>query len=357
MDEVIEQPIPEQEDNEEVLNEKLSQLKDLILSSNYTVVFTGAGISTAASIPDYRGENGLAFDRKPMIVIAMQERELDYKMPTYSHVLLSELVKNDVVKSIVTSNHDNLHVKAGTPDDKVIDLFGNAYVEQCGKCKKLWRRQVIVPSIGRKCDDPDCGGKIAKTQTRMNGQTPEIPLKLARKEAKKADLVLVFGSSMTISPFCVLPELAKKFVICNLQPTPYDDKAAIVIHSRIDKVLRNISQWTNVITNEFIYRQGFLFVVEKTNNDTWKMSVISGRKSEQPQCIDSVIVKYSEKKVSLSEETYSYETSLKIPPGTELNVDFIFKDDYKVENKSITLSLDSERQEIQLFLEKKVSFE
>jgi NAD-dependent deacetylase sirtuin 7 len=94
------------------------------------VFYTGAGISTSAAIPDYRGDEGLKNKPKPMIVIGLQEAELDYKMPTYSHVAIQQLVEKGIAKFIVTSNHDNMHQKAGTTFERIcrrstIDYIGS----------------------------------------------------------------------------------------------------------------------------------------------------------------------------------------------------------------------------------------
>lgn len=79
------------------------------------VLDTGAGISTAASIPDFRGSEGLARFPKPLVVIGVQESDMDMKIPTYAHLVLAELTRRGHIKCLVTSNHDDLHGKAGTP--------------------------------------------------------------------------------------------------------------------------------------------------------------------------------------------------------------------------------------------------
>ena len=51
--------LPELPDTYRSLTVKINKLADMIRKSNNTVIFTGAGISTACGIPDFRGPNGI----------------------------------------------------------------------------------------------------------------------------------------------------------------------------------------------------------------------------------------------------------------------------------------------------------
>ena len=122
-------------DSDGQLNKKYRKLFKLIDDAKYVVFFTGAGISTAADIPDYRGDRGL--DKSPLNITQMgvSERDMDCKMPTYAHCAITELILNhDKFKFVTTSNHDGLHQKSGIPWENTSNIFGTAYIEECLKC-------------------------------------------------------------------------------------------------------------------------------------------------------------------------------------------------------------------------------
>jgi NAD-dependent deacetylase sirtuin 7 len=89
-------------DDQETLQTKCEELANAIFNSKGCVIYTGAGISTSASIPDYRGPNGLWTMLERGVKIEMPDFAL--VDPTYSHMALSSMMKLDLVKYIVSQN-------------------------------------------------------------------------------------------------------------------------------------------------------------------------------------------------------------------------------------------------------------
>lgn len=93
---------------------------------------------------------------------------------------------------------------------------------------------------GRQCDE--CGGPLCDTLLDWEDPLPQVDLDRATQNCTIADLVLCLGTSLRIQPAGSLPALARKFVIVNLQETPEDQNAALVIRERVDKVVLAIMQ-------------------------------------------------------------------------------------------------------------------
>ncbi|XP_074795799.1 NAD-dependent protein deacylase sirtuin-6 isoform X1 [Natator depressus] len=280
--------LPEIFDPPEELESKVRALADLIRGSSNVVFHTGAGISTASGIPDFRGPNG---------VWTMEERGLSPKFdttfenarPSKTHMALLELHRVGILKFLVSQNVDGLHVRSGFPRDKLAELHGNMFVEECVKCSKYvipagqdtlvckkaaqYVRDAVVGTMGLKptgrlCDVSKarglraCRGKLIDTVLDWEDSLPDRDLSLADDACRKADLSVTLGTSLQIKPSGNLPLLTKrkggKLVIVNLQATKHDRQADLRIHGYVDEVMTRlmkqlgleIPEWTGPVVVE-----------------------------------------------------------------------------------------------------------
>ncbi|NXK38814.1 SIR6 deacetylase, partial [Piprites chloris] len=259
-------------DPPEELERKVQELAELIRSSSNVVFHTGAGISTASGIPDFRGPNG---------VWTMEEKGLSPKFdttfenarPSKTHMALLGLQRVGILKFLVSQNVDGLHVRSGFPRDKLAELHGNMFVEECVKCGKQYVRDAVVGSMGLKptgrlCSVTKarglraCRGKLRDTILDWEDSLPDRDLTLADEACRKADLSVTLGTSLQIKPSGNLPLITKKrggkLVIVNLQATKHDRQADLRIHAYVDDVMTKlmkhlgleVPEWTGPVVVE-----------------------------------------------------------------------------------------------------------
>lgn len=238
-------------------NEKYKQCAYFIKEAKNICVLTGAGISTNVGIPDFRSKNGwyskdsediLSFNnfiKNPKEVYSFLYRY--YKLidvePSISHKLISSLENMDKNVTIITQNIDKLHQKSGSTD--IIEYHGGLDRANCVMCNKEYDiKSVLNENINKdnfnyKCE---CGGYIKPNITLFEEDILEDSF--AQKEISKADLVIIIGTSLQVSPFCTLPFYAHidtPFIIINKNPTYLDDnRMSIPIHGDCDLIMTNI---------------------------------------------------------------------------------------------------------------------
>ncbi|KAF2901374.1 hypothetical protein ILUMI_04813 [Ignelater luminosus] len=245
--------VPEKFDTSEKVDEKSKLLAKWILESQHVVVHTGAGISTSAGIPDFRGPNGVwTLEKKglkPNINISFDEA-----VPTKTHMALARLVETGYVKYIVSQNIDGLHLRSGLPRQAISELHGNMFTENCSTCRRQFIRNNATTSVGQKplgrsCPGSQtsrrgCRGKLHDTILDWEDNLPDDDLIMADYHSSIADLNICLGTTLQIVPSGNLPLLSKKYggllAIVNLQPTKHDKKANLIINAYVDMVIEKV---------------------------------------------------------------------------------------------------------------------
>lgn len=248
----------------EVAN-KVSILADWISSAKHVVFHTGAGISTSAGIPDFRGPKGVwTLEKKglkPDMNISFNDA-----IPTKTHMALAKLVEVGKVQYIVSQNIDGLHLRSGVPRSHLAELHGNMFIEQCNQCNRQFVRNSATSSVGQKClqkpcptskqNGRPCRGRMHDVVLDWEHNLPERDLGLADFHSCVADLSICLGTTMQIVPSGNLPLHTKKYsggrlVICNLQPTKHDRKADLLIHSYVDEVMSKLMEKLGLTIPEY----------------------------------------------------------------------------------------------------------
>lgn len=90
---------------------------------------------------------------------------------------------------------------------------------------------------------------------------PDEELDRAENEADTADVILCLGTSLQIKPICDLPTRTAKrggaFALVNLQKTPKDKHARVIVHARCDDVMRRVMQRLRLPVPPFVRRDRF----------------------------------------------------------------------------------------------------
>jgi NAD-dependent deacetylase len=164
--------------------------------------------------------------------------------PNAAHYALVELERMGILLGIITQNFDGLHQDAGNQPERVVELHGTSREAACTQCGARSSMQDLQRRIDAGETDPTCSlcGGYMKTATILFGQrVPEEVLTRAKAMANECDLFLVVGSSLKVTPAAALPHLAlvrdAPLIIINLQATPLDDYADVILRAKAGDAL------------------------------------------------------------------------------------------------------------------------
>ena len=249
--------------------ELIQHAAELVQSANVIVAFTGAGISTPSGIPDFRSNKSSLWEQHdPMEVASIYGfrknpqaffdwvRPLAQKtieaQPNPAHFALVQLEAIGKLDSIITQNIDMLHTRAGS--STVYELHGHMREVTCIHCFTKYKADMVIQDVVKtgnvpKC--PKCQGVLKPDVILFGEQLPYKQVKLAKDAVRKCDLMIVIGSSLEVYPASDLPVLAHrnnaKIIIINLQPTPLDKLADIIIRDNVATTLPAIMEQLEIV--------------------------------------------------------------------------------------------------------------
>ncbi len=242
-------------------DEALESARELVREAQTPVAFTGAGVSTASGIPDFRSEGGLwdTFDPSDfryerflsdpagfweLRAQLTRALKLDEVEPNACHTAMAEAYADQRLAAVITQNIDGLHQLAGVPDEHVVEVHGTTRHTRCIECGQREEIQAALERIEQGELPPTCQacGGVVKPDVILFGEAmPEKAFSRAQALARAADVMLVAGSSLTVWPAAGLPESTLEaggaVIIVNQEATPLDDRATAVLRGRVEQVI------------------------------------------------------------------------------------------------------------------------
>lgn len=241
-------------------DELLTRVKELFSEARQMLVFTGAGISTGSGIPDFRGPQGVWKRRQPVYFddfCSSYEKRVEYwnyklegyqgfrdAQPNAAHKAIVDWHQRGILLGLVTQNIDGLHVLAGLPEEKVVEIHGTNRLIACISCdfrEPPARAFEEFEKTGKPPLCPRCEG-LLKPATISFGQALE-PATLGQAFAwsQECDLVVSLGSTLSVHPAASVPAQAAErgipYVVVNQGPTDHDRIATLRLQADLVELL------------------------------------------------------------------------------------------------------------------------
>ena len=228
------------------------------------VVLTGAGLSTASGIPDFRSPGGRWERYRPVpiqdFVASARAREeywrykgetwqvIEAARPNPAHDALAALARAGRIDLLVTQNVDGLHERSGFPADRLVNIHGTDSAVVCMACSRrepravaqaLWEAGAAVPCCA-------CGGAWKPATISFGQALVATDLERAMHAAQRCDLFVAAGTSLVVGPVNQMLPAARaggaRTAIVTASETPYDGAADVRLSAPVEVVLPGVAR-------------------------------------------------------------------------------------------------------------------
>ncbi len=225
----------------------------ILTTSSKIAVLTGAGVSAESGIPTFRSNGGYwrqyrfedlatpeGFARDPKFVWTWYEerrRAIAAARPNAGHAALAEMERRVAAFTLITQNVDGLHDLAGSKN--VIKLHGDIWTVRCLKCGKERVERAELNDLPPWCG---CGGMLRPGVVWFGEELPDGAMDRAAAAVRKADVLIVAGTSAQVYPAASLILLAAATIEINPEETAFSGDVTLSIRGTSAEVLPRLLQ-------------------------------------------------------------------------------------------------------------------
>jgi NAD-dependent deacetylase len=244
---------------------RMAQVDDLVgrwRDAARVVVLTGAGLSTASGIPDFRSSGGRWERYQPVplpdFMASREAREAYWRYkgetwqvirdarPNLGHRALTQLALSGRIELLVTQNVDGLHLRCGFPTQALVHIHGTDAEVSCMRCGARDARKPVQArwEAGDAAPECACGGPLKPATISFGQSLVATDLERSMQAAASCDLLVAIGTSLVVGPINEMLPVASRAgastAIVTGSETPFDDLADWTLSDPLEEILPRI---------------------------------------------------------------------------------------------------------------------
>jgi len=165
--------------------------------------------------------------------------------PNAAHRAIADLEAQGRLRALITQNIDELHQLAGNGTrSQVLEVHGSLRRTVCLDCADRQPMTRTLERLQHGEEDPEClaCGGMLKSDTISFGQSLDAAvLDAAMRAARECEVFIAAGTSLQVNPVVSLVPMAwqagARVIICNADPTPFDDIAEAIVREPLEECL------------------------------------------------------------------------------------------------------------------------